>query len=364
MRYPFNRSKTYLCHSTTIYISKRTMRKMVQKALTEPQKQGIAHTIKSFIESNFTGQKVRKEDILNRNIVFFKDPTCPEPILNQTIAKAFFPRMSWTKGSIEKTMGLSNQIIINDPKEKSDARFIVEIGLADQFVRQQTSVQSIMMNSERPNKVSNMTTVISKGGNKYKDILVNLKTTAMFELDIKSGNNAQDLFGGLLGSIHITKDGLPYFIVCDKPISIVDLQKARINSVNNISQSTDNQILERTSTLIRTIHNDMTLDVIQRNINIQEQLFQLMSDNLLRQQPSFYVINRITEVQVHAEFYRRLEPHINYEIFHNKQNANKFVRQALIAYNDTIQNIVRNIKQKDAWEGTGFGEIAEELFNT
>jgi hypothetical protein len=59
-----------------------------------------------------------------------------------------------------------------------------------------------------------------------------------------------------------------------------------------------------------------------------------------------------------------LEPHINNEIFHNKQNANKFVRQAIIAYNDTIQNLVRNIKQKEAWEGTGFGEIAEELFNT
>lgn len=353
---------TYLIVPLKFTVSTRFMRKMVQKVLTENQKKGIAQTVKSFIENNFTGEKVKREDILIRNIEFFKDPTCPEPILNQTIAKAIFSRMSWTKGLIAKTMGISNQIVVADPKEKSDVRFVVEIAIADQLAKQQGSIQNIIMNSEKPN---NMTAIISKGGNKYKDITVNLKINSVFELDIKSGNNAQEMLGGLLGNIRITENGTPYYILCDKPVTIERLQNTRMDYLNDISKLTANDVaLQRTSTVIRNIHNDLSLDVIQRNIEIQEHLFQLMSNNLLRQQPSFYVIGRVTQAEVQAEFYRRLEPHINSEIFHNKQNANKFIGHAIVAYNDTIQNIVRNIKQKDAWEGTGFAEIAEELFKT
>jgi len=42
-----------------------------------------------------------------------------------------------------------------------------------------------------------------------------------------------------------------------------------------------------TSNIIRTVHNDLSLDVIQRNIEIQEHLFQLISFNIKR----LYIIN-------------------------------------------------------------------------
>ena len=89
-----------------------------------------------------------------------------------------------------------------------------------------------------------------------------------------------------------------------------------------------------------------------------------MSENLLSQRPSFYhtfVTNN--QVVLHKAFYDKLEPHINTNIFNNAKSAQSFIKQAIIAYTESIQDISGNInKSKNGWMDTGFDLMANDIF--
>jgi hypothetical protein len=344
---------------------KRFMKRMTIPVFSQYQKQKIALHVQELITYNFQQPFQTRAEFLANNVRFMTHEGLPEDILNQTLVKAAFPRYSDSKANIVSSMVLSKKLHISYPKEKTDFRFIPEIKTASTFAESYECVEEIRMNTEHPNNmnVTNLQTIFNTK-NKYKDITLQLRTDppATFDLDVKSGNNANNPFSGILANIPLV-NGQDADYVLNRGVSLAHMQDARIKNLPLLSSLHSATEFEDVFKCIRDL-NTSVLDPIEKNHLIQQHLFNLMSKNLLVQQPSFYNAFLIGQQPVlNKAFFEKLSPHIEPTIFDNRKNAQIFIKKAIRAYSESIEDIYSNItKSKEVWTGTGFENIADDIF--
>lgn len=345
-----------------LYISKRFMKKITSQALTEIQRKRITLHVQEFISSNFKDVINNKEELLYKNIQFMTHKNINENILNQTLLKTVYPKYSFIKKQLIDHMKISFKVEVSSFHEKTDWRFIAEIDTASKFANSSELIKKVTMNSEHPSNLKNLQAIVSSG-NKYKDVSVTLDTSTNiynFELDIKSGNNANKVFSGILASVPYIQIHQPYKVI-NEGISLHQIQIKRFEYL--FHQSETSKRFKEMSIYVEHLNN-LPLDDIHKNLLIQEQIFKLLSENMLSQRPSFYHAF-IMEKQpiLHQLFFERLNSYITPNIFDNIKNAQTFMKQAFIIYMQTVEDISNNIERsKNAWMNTGFEHIAHDIF--
>jgi len=360
---------TILITPAKIVVFTRTMKRIAGKmVLNDLQMQRLTNHTQELIKSNFTKPIVDKTDLLEKSVDYMTNPALGENITKQTLTKGLFPRISYTKGTMETALNnvakKSSKVKIENLKEKTDIRWVCEKTTADRFAETSELIQEIQMNSEKPNKET-MTAIISKAqtGQTTADTTVkfniNNVSTEVFR-DIKSGNNAKDPFSGVLAEIPNTTQGNPYSII-NEPISFNEIQAKRSIIIDSLAKY--NEEFQNLQDKFKTAK-DLSISDFDKNRIIQEILFQYVSKHERLLKASFYYNYSVKETTTINEiFYDKLKPHINNTIFDNKKNYNQFMKIAIKIYCDTIHDISQNIqKGKAFWMGTGFEEIADDIF--
>jgi len=352
-------------------IIKRSMKRMVNTTtLKDVQIYRLAQHTQQLINSHFDKTITNKINLLEGSVDYITYPSLGENITKQTFDKGLFPRVSYARGSIQaalnnaKVSTRSSKVKIENIMEKADVRWITEKITADRFGESSEFIQEIVMKSEKPNK-SSVTAIIAKAqtGQMMADtkITLNIDNNKIDLLrDIKAGNNAKEPFSGVLAEIPYINNDEMYFII-NESFDLKRLQNSRQITIEAITTSRED--LKDLREKFRAINN-LQITEIDKNRIIQELLFQQISRHEVLLKASFYYHFKVREfTTLNSEFFDKLKPHINNNIFDNKKSYNEFMKTAIKVYCDTVQDISRNIQNsKSFWMGTGFEEIADDLF--
>jgi len=349
--------KKYILNKHLRYnnIIKRYMRKAAgNTALTIAQKHDIAAYIYGFI-NGVIDKTNKKPEILPNVVEYFKDNSLGEHILKQSIAKGFFPKLTFFKKEVLPLVDNVSKISLQHINEKTDKKFLPEILLAAQFANAQQNIQGIIMNNEQPLATAVARTAYS-GGNYVKDVMLQISSNpqTVIDIDIKIGNNAYNVPNGILGPCPLLPDGKKYSVLCDKTVYIAGINDKQLNIIKKFSNDT----------LLLLSHN-LPLDVIQRNILIQDELLKMISTGILQKSPNFYVGYQVLRPDIEIAFFKKLEPFINANNFNSKKDFEILARQALRAYFESLIAADRSkIFNKDLFTQTGFDQInVEDLFS-
>ena len=190
------KSYTYLTKKLSYnYVPSREMRKAAQNTvLNSVQKQEISSYLYEFI-SGVINKTNKKDDILPNLNTYFSNNSLGEFILKQSIAKGFFPTFTFRKKDVLPLVNTSKKLILANPLEKTDIRFFPEAIIANSFAEQQTTVQQISFNSEKPSEIS--TKMTYGGGNYVKDLTMTISPSMNMQVDVKTGNNAYIMANGI-----------------------------------------------------------------------------------------------------------------------------------------------------------------------
>ena len=350
------RTKTSVILQQNVNVTtfQRTMKRLAKLSLEN--KKEISTYTKLCIETLFVTPTKNKQQYLEKVIAFSQNNSCSELIAKQTILKGCTPRMTWLKKDMLDTAGVSPKISVAYPKEVSDVRFITELTIADNFAQSSSLVQTIIFNTENPRIAIASTT----GGNKYNDITINFKVeeqTLSLESDIKSGNNAYKAFDGILGTLPVTENYQPYTMMNENvKFTLKELQTERVFFLERAPNEFQKHTANIKDLVIAYPH-----DQILMNTLIQDELLKCIALHGLTRKPSFFTAHKISESVFNEKYFKLLEPHINENIFDNKVNFNRFMTKALRIYNDHFMDISGNITN-NFWRGTGFEEIADDVF--
>lgn len=167
----------------------------------------------------------------------------------------------------------------------------------------------------------------------------------------------------MIGEIPYTTSGQLYSVL-NNPKCLKDIQQARAFSLKG------NKLCKHLFPEVERIKNEISLDIHQQNLNIQDNLLyyvellnQFNSKTLFK--PSFYYSHIVSfDSRPISNFHLRLRQEIMFDTFQNKYNFQVFMKKALIIYHQEIQPI-SNIakKNKSFWMGTGFENITD-VFDT
>ena len=343
------------------------MKRIAVKVLESPQKKSIAQYTEQFIKNNFTEPLEDAEKILHNNVNFFGEPSLGESILQQSLVKGTFSRLSFKRGIIEKEMRphISNKIEVAEPNSKADFRFIGEIRTADRLANTSNIIEKVIMNFEDPTKVIKNKPV---SNNVNKDVTLKYQIENRqysMQGDIKAGNNANNPFSNVIASIPLRENMENYFVINDNQISLFHIQQVRMEqfAILNKQYKSSSPFAEVWKQM--EYLNELPINQIHKNILMQEQIFKAMSLGLNIGAPSFYATFIVPHsYMMHEKFLSKLEPHINANIFDNKKNFNVFMQQAFLAYNETVQQIARNVKaNRNLLKESGLEDISNDIFN-
>lgn len=334
----------------------RSMKSMcnAQNFLSDVSRQErLSYHIAQSLTTIFAKPITNKFQFLDRTTKYCYDNTLGENITKQSILKGIFPRVSDTKinmyAAIKNDNGdhLSNKVLVSNPQEKTDFRFLVEFKTAVEFSKTSPSIKEIVLNSEKPSQAI----INPTGSNKFPDVTVNINnfTRAM---DVKSGDNKNNVFANILAEIPYTENGQLY-IIMNKDLSLETIQNIRSNA----------QPLKLLQTMIKDINHLPNIELIQKNILIQEELFKYIASNPNLKLSFYYGTIVKNSLGLHFNFHKRLSPFMNDQIFDNKQAFQKFFITAIKIYHEEVEEIFDNIKNsKEFWMGTGFEHIANDIF--
>jgi hypothetical protein len=361
----FKKSLVYLCCKEELpyKLIRRYMKSMSNNALTilkhsSRQERLVSH-LQEFISIHFDNPLKSSTDLLDCTSKYILNPTLGENLIKQTIAKGFFPRASFRKESMVSalknadTNALSEKVMIINPEEKSDARFLVETVTASRFCETSFTIKKVAMNSEKPSAFK-----ISGSSNKYPDIDIQLDNI-FFSRDIKSGNRMEDTLGSILAEIPYSEDGTVYAIR-NKQISLEQIQERRLIELHN------NHQYGKLYPTVAAINNLPGVDICFKNIQIQEEIFKFILANPICNRLSFYYYKDIeTYTQLNVNFYKRVTPLLNDQIFNNKKDFQRFLSKTVEIYNEEVSDILSNIKKsKPFWIGSGLENIADDIFTS
>lgn len=349
------------------------MKKAQDKFFSLIQKKQIAEHMQIFMETTFSSPIKNMRELLDSQMSFANNQSLPELILKQTIIKGSFSKATWPKREILEVAELNPAIVTDTPKEKADVRFFSEIITANAFLEKNNNpsnlVRLITFNSEKPQQGS----LLVSRGNQYKDATVDVSfsqnNNLNFLMDIKIGNNGtKDIFIGALCPYPLNKDNSPCAILNSRDTIGLDfIQEQRVRHLNAVALT----ILDKNAdfyalkTFIEKMqhHTKMGFDPITINNLIQTEILKSMSLNLLHKQPSLFAItlhgNNLQKFN--EKFLTKLQPYIEPTIFDNRDNYIRFMRISLKIYNETVAEIAKNI-ENSFWKGTGFENIADDLF--
>jgi hypothetical protein len=304
-----------------------------------------------------------KLDIIDRMTKVFITPG--ENIVHQSILKGSFPRLSERKSimhdSIKNQENVSSKIIIQNPNEKADVRFIPELLTASRYSKTSDSIKIITLNSEQADR-TNMEAKIQTG-NARPDINIKYeinKECIWVSRDIKSGNNMNNITKGILAEIPYTENGQLYQVI-NEPLTLAKINEQRDMLLKNKYEYTNLSIF------ITTIHNldpILKYSEIMYNNAVQQQLYNIMAiDKTINF--SFYYGIIVKERTINPEFFKRLEPHINNDIFNSKKHFNIFMSKAIIIYHNTVAPILSNVQNTKGtqWEVSFLDEISTTIFD-
>ena len=301
--------------------------------------------------------------VLKNNIAFFNEKALGEHILKQSLIKGTFPRLSYRRDLIQKEMNtiIDPRIHIDMPKVKSDFRLIGEVLTADALIKSSNSIEKIIMNFEDPKRIK----LLTNHGNVNKDVTLHLNVnnhSFLLERDIKAGNNADNPFSGILAAIPYSETFENYSVINQKPISLPNLQKLRIQELRKI-RAESNMISENIAKI--EYINVLPINIIQKNILIQEEIFHIISQGISLGSPSFYAAYIIPhQPLLHAKLFEGLEPYITTELFNNKATFKIYMAQALKIYNECVTEIAKNAKlNKKLLKESRLNEITDDIFN-
>lgn len=361
----FKKSLVYLCCKEELpyKLIRRYMKSMSNNALTilkhsSRQERLVSH-LQEFISIHFDNPLKSSTDLLDCTSKYILNPTLGENLIKQTIAKGFFPRASFRKESMVSalknadTNALSEKVMIINPEEKSDARFLVETVTASRFCETSFTIKKVAMNSEKPSAFK-----ISGSSNKHPDIDIQLDNI-FFSRDIKSGNRMEDTLGSILAEIPYSEDGTVYAIR-NKQISLEQIQERRLIELHN------NHQYGKLYPTVAAINNLPGVDICFKNIQIQEEIFKFILANPICNRLSFYYYKDIeTYTQLNVNFYKRVTPLLNDQIFNNKKDFQSFLSKTVEIYNEEVSDILSNIKKsKPFWIGSGLENIADDIFTS
>jgi len=194
------------------------------------------------------------------------------------------------------------------------------------------------------------------GSNKFPDVTININGNSVMK-DLKSGNNLEAIFRGVLAEIPYNNDHSLYTIM-NKGTSLEEIQEKRFNYLKQYKE------YQEISLKITDIKNIINITEIEKNVLIQEELFKLVASKA-NLNISFYYGKIIDpNVCLNLKFYNKLSPLINDRIFDNKVNFQRFLGKAIKFYQEEVDNVYINIQQsKIFWQGSGFEKIADDLFS-
>ena len=318
-------------------------------------KKDISSCTKMFIDKVFTTLIKDKQQLLEKAIAFSNNNTYPELILKQSLLKGCFPKSTWPKQLMLEKADVSSKLEVAYPKEHSDVRFLTELNIANKFATSSELIQKVTFNSEDPR----IAIASSTGGNKYKDININFTVEQQIQnivFDIKSGTNAYDAFKGTWSILPVRDNYQPYTIINDSVFTLTELQIQRMLFLEKAPY-----VFQKHLVNIKDIVLAYPNDPIFMNMLIQNELLHCIASNVLKKQPSFFTVHKISESAFNEKYFKLLEPYINKNIFDNKENFNQFMSKALRIYKDTIMDISGNVTN-NFWKGTGFENIADDIF--
>lgn len=355
------RNNFILVQHIHIRLIKRTMKKMVQSTIESPgRKEALINNVYSFIKEVFDKPITSKNDIVIRVSKYFLDPFTGENITKQTLSKGFFPRLSVSKKDFISAIKEidpafdTSKVIIDSPWEKSDFRFLAEYITTVRWVKSTPLIESVIMNSETPNKVFS---------EKKPDLTVTIKNKAPFSLDIKSGNNMYNVSKGFLGEIPYYETGKPYLInnntaSSDAICTLSTIQEERLRYI----QLQKDPEIDNLHKKIMHINQIKDLNIFAKNLEIQNEILNFLSS--------------IPESRLRFSFYYghvvRNNPMINHRISNKismlltnnsfKLDTKKQLQGLLIeilSIYDKEYNILNKQPKlgSDIWFGTGFGDI-------
>lgn len=333
------------------------MKKITQKSFELSHKKEISSYTKALIDAVFLTKPMDKIHLLSNIAEYSKNTSYGELILKQTLLKGCFAKVTWQKQAMLNQVNVSSKITAQYPKEVSDVRFLTEIFIADNFAKSSEFIKELQFKTENP-KIAVAT---ASYGNKFKDVSINFQVNSsnvVIESDIKSGNNALDIFKGALGVLPIAKDFKPYSVINENHLELHKLQEERLKFL--LVHIEESNLFYNNVRQVKHI-SEMALDPMIINKLIQEELLKCLAANILPRQPSFYTPYKITTTEFNDKYFKYLEPYINKNIFDNKENFNSFMTKAIFIYNSTVEEISKNVKD-DFWKGTGFENIADEVF--
>lgn len=277
--------------------------------------------------------------------------------------KGTFPKATWAKQDFLNQSNFSDKINISQKKELTDVLFLGELITANTFLVNDVNdfVKKMTFNSEKPHQG----VIVVSRGNKYKDANFDVEITSgnsfNISTDIKVGNNGMsDFFSGSLSPYPYT-DSFNLDLVTNIKISLSFIQTSRLSHLHAIAPSVNSKMFTGILEKIEYIHRT-TIDPIILNNLIQKELLECISLQVLHKQPSFFATYKVTANGVlHQKFYEKLESYIKPSIFDNKENFNNFLLITLKIYNESVNEISKNIKSS-FWQGTGFENIADDIF--
>lgn len=303
-----------------------------------------------------------------------------ESIYKQSMLKGFFPRQNFSKGQIISYQGQKNhKIKIEDINEICDVKFVGELDTTTIFVNTSNQIQHALLLNESPkalNEKKKMKIIVESPNKKQSlydleiSVMTNQNQLYSYKADIKAGNNMYDPFSRILGHIWLKTNNKPYIITNDA-VSVEEIQKYRLHVLTNYlnfnEKYLNNEQLEVFKGFLKTFKSILELSIsdIYKHEIIQEELLKIMAYNLPNLNASFYVISQIEAYEFNAVFIARIIPHITPEIFSNHVNYQKFMRIAIKIYEDVFKNgLIDKIEKSKStfWEGTGFENIADDVF--
>jgi hypothetical protein len=340
--------KTLAKGSTILHNAKNTERLSLQ--------------VQSLCEIIGTNNKANFISNCNR---FANLPVIGENSTTQALLKGTYSRWSEKKSEIFNIMKstISHKVDIADLSERTDMRFMFEAKTASRFSNTSESIRKVTMQNEKPS-------LATIGNNKNPDICLTLNHNGSVLLDIKAGNNLDNVFRNLLAEINYTTDNRLYTVTNSKSISLKDIQQRRLAYIQNFADREKSEelkfqysdIIHNIEAIIKTTDSDLI-----KNILIQEEIFRSLSNKvLINHKPSFYYGHVVNEnsLLLNVAFHKRLAEQMNNDMFSSKDKFTKFMSIAIKIYSEEVQNIIPNIERnKDFWQGTGFENIANDLFS-
>jgi hypothetical protein len=378
----------YLCCKIKLTIQVRFMKRLVKDIVLTPiQKKYIAQGTELFLSCIFSTPFRTKDEFILRVWRYVEHCGLGEDLFKQTLLKGFFSKLTFSKEQIAffaKKHDSLNKVILEDKNEIVDVRNFLEYSTMQKFANSSQQIQSLTSLNESPkilNKKKKIQTDAEETLQKSKgtqqslyDAKVTVETihgNIEYSCDIKAGNNMFEPFTRVIGNIWLKEDKKP-FAITNNEISLAQIQASRLHVLKNYlkynSDLLDKNQIEVFNGFFDEFKCLLSLDIsdVKKNAIIQEALLKILVYNLPNLNASFYVISQMENFKFNPLFEERLAVYIKPDIFNNYENFHKFMHNAINIYQNAFEiDLIRNIENSKGtfWAGTGFENIANDVFN-